>query len=201
MKLSGIFLGVALCAPGACLANGGGYESGGEYGSVVPFEMQDIGLIAMDAEDLRIEVGPNVSHFHVRYTMRNTTSNRVKCRFGFPVEMLHDLQDAGMGEELRQIEYEAKARGVVLPCKRVQDAARPAGMEKAVPLVNYGGRERVDSWMVSELTAEPGEVFDLEIRLKAPNRISSEHISETSRCSKWMHYRFSSARVWNGSIR
>lgn len=74
-----------LSGTGLCWGNGGGYIQGGKYSSLMPFEMGDIDKIAMETENLRVEVGPKNSLIHVHYRMRNTTASKVNCRFGFPV--------------------------------------------------------------------------------------------------------------------
>ncbi len=179
----------ALGAFGAppCAANGGGYNKGGVYASVIPFEMGDINRIAMETEDLRIDVGPKSSEIRVRYTMRNTTDDSVICRFGFPLD--------GMSEgAVEDVRYMVTARGRPLPYQRVKE------QREEEPNVIYIYGKSVDYWMVSELTAAPHETFELEIRVKAPNYVIIRSISEHGTTKTQFRYRFSSAAVWNGPI-
>lgn len=55
--------------------------------------------------------------------------------------------------------------------------------------------------MVSELTVDPNEEFNLEICLKAPNYENVWMVGGSSSLKTLFMYRFSSAAVWNGPIK
>lgn len=77
--LEKLFLGLLLAGLSlvpCALGNGGGYNSpeGGGEGNVLPFELEGVSQVAMEEEDLVIELWNTYADIHVKYKLRNTTN-------------------------------------------------------------------------------------------------------------------------------
>jgi hypothetical protein len=102
-------------------ANGGGYFRGGveRAGDVAGFEPKDTEKIRILDEKLIVGLGPKSADVEVRYLMRNETGEKVKARFGFPVEESFDKSDFGGPPEPegpRQLRY---CKNYVIRCRKM----------------------------------------------------------------------------------
>ena len=189
-----VLSGMAGCMallPSVAEANGGGYTRGSAYGDILPFEMEEIGQVAMLEEDLQIDLWTSYADVKVAYKMKNTQDRPVKVRFGFPIEaeeMLHGDFKVVCKDPLA---YRATARGQQLPVKMMvqQSPKEDSSLTK------------VGVWMVSELEFAPGEELELSIDCKVSHLKKCTFVAIHSEQSVSMVYRLSSAAVWNGSIR
>ena len=201
--LSGMAGCMALLPPVA-EANGGGYESGAAYGNILPFEMEEIGQVAMLEEDLQIDLWTSYADVKVAYKMKNTQNRPVKVRFGFPIEYTRHAEE----ESVRN--YRVSARGSEVAARRVRQDVKPVKQEeqpfKPVSVQSTFAHlddelEGIESWMVSELEFAPGEELELSISCRVPHLEFGYSVSENVDSYKMMVYRLSSAAVWNGPIR
>ena len=161
MKLNiAIFLGIALFTQ-PLFANGGGYFRGGveHTGDVAGFEPSATEKIRILDEKLTIALGIKSAEVEVRYLMRNETAEKVKVRFGFPVEESLDHgfmeeeetsdKDASKDDRLKYCQnYTITAAGKALKTKWQIEPQKP-NPEK--PFKGIAG------WLISEITFAAGE--------------------------------------------
>ncbi|MBT9449255.1 DUF4424 family protein [Akkermansia glycaniphila] len=171
-------------------ANGGGWSSGVRSGAILPFDMEDISSVAMETEDLTIDLWTSGAEIRVTYLLRNTTDKPVDVRFGFPIESTYrnavtEYSVAVQGE--RKTGY----REVLQP----RDPEEPPKEEEL-----FDGEplpETIQGWMVSDLRFAPKEALKLRIRCRVP--YLSEYSGDIEQSRK-MIYRLSPASVWHGPI-
>lgn len=189
LKIAAPLAAALLILPEA-FANGGGYDADGtKSGAILPFDMENIAAVAMETENLEIDLGTTGADIRVDYRLRNTTDKPVKVRFGFPVE-------SGSGSKLSG--YRVTARGVALPYREAMQAKEPPdGSHAGMVEVSYPIPRTIDSWMVSELDFAPQETLSLGIRCRAPY---FAHGGASPSSSGQMIYRLSPAAIWAGSI-
>ena len=188
--LSGMAGCIALL-PSVAEANGGGYTLGSEYGDILPFDMEEIGQVAMLEEDLQIDLWTSYADVKVAYRMKNTKNRPVKVRFGFPIEAEESHHSSFNTICKDPLAYRATARGKQLPVKMMvqQNPKEESSLTK------------VGIWMVSELEFAPGEELDLAIGCRVSHLRQCSFASFDFVESVSMVYRLSSAAVWNGPIR
>ncbi len=196
--------GIAACMallPSVAEANGGGYERGTAYGNILPFEMDEIGQVAMLEEDLQIDLWTSYADVKVVYKMKNTQNRPVKVRFGFPIEY------TGLAEEASVRDYCVSARGSEVAVRRVRHDMKAVRQEDESGSIQSSFAHLddelrgIESWMVSELEFAPDEELELSISCRVPHLEFGHSVSENADSYKTMVYRLSSAAVWNGPIR
>lgn len=193
MKLQSFLVPVLLAA--ACtlsispaLANGGGWSSGVRSGAILPFDMEDISSVAMETEDLDIDLWTSGAEIRVAYRLRNTTDKPVRVRFGFPIESTY---------RNAVTKYSVSARGEQLS---FEEMTQPQSVEEKQQQETLDGEplpETIQGWMVSELQFAPKEELILRIRCRVPYLV--EHSGDIEQNRK-MIYRLSPAAVWHGPI-
>lgn len=189
LKLAAPLVAALLLMPSPALGNGGGYSiDGTKSGSILPFDMEDIAAVAMETENLEIDLGMRGASIRVDYRLRNTRNEPVKVRFGFPME-------SSPGDKL--FGYQVLARGVALPHREVVQADDSVPDQDGWVKVSIMP-ETIQSWMVSELDFAPNETLTLGIRCDVPHFCT--HGSGVFSSCKRMVYRLSSAAVWAGPI-
>lgn len=195
---------LALLLMGAELAwgNGGGYIRGGVRvtGGISGFEPEATEHVRILDETLVIRAGKTRAQVEVRYLMRNMTENRVKVRFGFPIEESSDSEvyrPVGEGEAVPHLtpkyceNYAITARGRALRV-RWQAEENPEGERR------FNG---LAGWNVSEITFAKGEEVPVTIRFESVYPESHHFVSETSTTSAGVfRYRLSTAACWHGTI-
>ncbi len=195
-----VLSGMAGCMallPSVAEANGGGYTRGSAYGDILPFDMEEIGHVAMLEEDLQINLWTTYADVKVTYKMKNTQNRPVKVRFGFPIEAEVSPFESSKEKRLQSMSprtYRVTARGQEVPSSQVRQASVPGSGE-------YETMEAIESWMVSELEFAPGEELTLSIDCRVNHLVRVSYISDESNAHREMVYRLSSAAVWNGPIR
>lgn len=202
-KLAAVLSIAVLAQP--LLANGGGYFRGGveRTGDVVGFEPSETEKIRILDEKLTIALGIKSADVEVRYLMRNETSQKVKVRFGFPVEESFD--HGFMGEEDSSTEdptkidrlkycqnYTIAAAGKALKTKWQIEPKTPN------PEKPFKG---IEGWLISEITFAAGEEKPVLIRFKSGYPLESWSVSDdTSDSAALFRYRLSTAACWAGTI-
>ena len=191
-------------AGGFVWGNGGGYARGGAVGGdVLGFEPVATEHIRILDEQLTANLNPNEAAVTVNYLMRNETNQRVKVKFGFPVE--ESLDDDFMGPNgkpqpvLKEPKYcqgyELTAAGKAVKAKW-QAEPKPTGNAPAdARFKGLGG------WYVSELTFAAGEEKPVMIRFRSGYPQSGFHVSDQGTMSSAnFTYRLSTAACWAGTI-
>ena len=192
-----VLSGMAGCMallPSLAEANGGGYTRGSAYGDILPFEMEEIGQVAMLEEDLQIDLWTSYADVKVAYKMKNTQNRPVKVRFGFPIEaemLPYDSSKENHRKSTAPRRYRVEARGREVPFRQVSQAVAP----------DEGGENVIAAWMVSELEFAPGEELTLSIDCRVNHLVRVSYVSDESVERREMVYRLSSAAVWSGPIR
>ena len=183
-------------------ANGGGYLSGGlrQAGGIIGFEPVATERVRILDETLMIKAGRASARVEVRYLMRNTTDNKVKVRFGFPIEeSTDDSPYRAIGEAAPTAhtspryckDYEITARGEALKV-RWQAEENPEGDARF---------EGLSGWNVSEITFAKGEEVPVTIRFESQYPGGHHFVSDTSTTTAGIfHYRLSTAACWHGTI-
>ncbi len=188
------------------LGNGGGYNSpeGGSGGNVLPFVLEGVSHIAMEEEDLVIELWSTCADIHVTYKLRNTTDSPVSVRFGFPVETQSN-PDTHNAESIADssghlpvnpvLSYKACLNGKELP-NELQLQSVPLEEDKTSNLCLYG-------WLVSTMELQAHETAELTIETRMKHIKGSDFtVSENNTIvPRNMVYRLSTAAVWNGPIK
>ncbi len=172
----------------AALANGGGWSSGVRSGAILPFDMEDISSVAMEAEDLDIDLWTSGAEIRVTYRLRNTTDKPVRVRFGFPIESTY---------RNAVTKYSVSARGDRLCFEEMAQAQGIEEKQQQETLDEEPLPETIQGWMVSELQFAPKEELILRIRCRVP--YLAEYSGDIEQNRK-MIYRLSPAAVWHGSI-
>lgn len=207
--LEKLFLGLLLAGLSlvpCALGNGGGYNSpeGGGGGNVLPFELEGVSQVAMEEEDLVIELWNTYADIHVKYKLRNTTNAPVTVRFGFPVETqanpdvqyISSISDSSKRPSDNPVlAYKASLNGKELP-NELQLQSVPLEEDKTANLSMYG-------WIVSTMELQAHEQAELVIETKMKHIKESDYsVSENiTVVPRNMVYRLSTAAVWNGPIK
>ena len=194
---------VFLLAPVAPVhANGGGYFRGGveQAGDVTGFEPKATENIRILDEKLTIRLGQKHADVEVRYLMRNETANKVKVRFGFPVEESFDrsLYDEKEDKKLaarRQLAY-CKHYEITASAKLVKATWKDEANE------THDKRFKgIAGWMISEITFDPNEEKPVMIRFQSAYPAEEWSVSYSgSRSPALFRYRLSTAACWAGTI-
>ncbi len=185
------------------LGNGGGYLSpqGGGGGNVLPFVLEGVSQVAMEEEDLVIELWNSYAHINVKYKLRNTTDAPIHVRFGFPVEAPNEEKQRGMVLLERQQQknpvqtYKATLNGKPLPAELQRQA-------QALEEDNISGL-RLYGWFVSTMELQAHEQAELSIEADV-NHIDDGGYANNdlnTDVTRTMVYRLSTAAVWNGPIK
>lgn len=202
MKALPSFLMILVTTAAPLHANGGGYFRGGlkQAGDLLGFEPHATEKIRMVDEQLLINLRQKEAGVEIQYLMRNETDQKVKIRFGFPVEELSD-RDL-MGEPLPALpvttdkleycqDYSVTARNKPLDSKWQKE-------EKPAEDKRFKG---ISGWLVSELTFRPHEEIPVTIRFRSGYASEYWSVSEnTSASAAIFRYRLSTAAVWAGTI-
>lgn len=192
----GLILGLLFSQP--VLANGGGYFRGGVegLGDILGFVPKETEKIRILDELLTVNLGPEAAEVEVRYLMRNETDQKVKVRFGFPVEESADQQFELPYKEIAKTlkycrNYQIQASGKPVDIKWMVEP-KPAQNK------NFQG---IAGWIVSEITFNPGEEKPVRISFTSQYPESYSSVSDTTfTANKLFKYRLSSAACWNGTI-
>ncbi|RYD36897.1 MAG: hypothetical protein EOP87_04610 [Verrucomicrobiaceae bacterium] len=198
-----LFLLLASTAP--LLANGGGYLRGGitHAGDLTAFEPQATGSIRMTDEKLTIAFGKKEAQVEIHYLLRNQTRDKVKVRFGFPVE---EVFDNDMINEERTADPEGTKAQVtpkycqdyVITARGKDIAAKWQGEKKPSQDEQLKG---IAGWLVSEISFAPGQEIPVTIRFRSGYVSEAWGVSDDSRKSPSIFkYRLSTAAVWAGTI-
>ncbi len=194
-----------MAVPVCAVANGGGYSRGGleHVGDVVGFEPEQTEKIRILDEKLTIELGPKEAQVEVRYLMRNETNQKVKVRFGFPVEESFDE----MIDEERSPNEEAnsKPKNKLKYCQDyvITASGKPInskwqGEEKSTDDPRFKG---IVGWLISEITFAAGEEKPVMIRFRSGYPYENWSVSDNeSESAALFRYRLSSAACWAGTI-
>ena len=196
-----LILGIAgLIQP--VLGNGGGYFRGGveRAGDVAGFEPAETAKIRIVDEKLTVNLGATAADVEVRYLMRNETDQKVKVRFGFPVEELfdRDLMESD-GENV------SKKTGDLKYCQNYTIAA------SGKPITSKWQEEKKPSndkrfngiagWLVSEIAFAAGEEKPVLIRFRSGYPLEEWSVSDDSSSGAALFkYRLSTAACWAGTI-
>ncbi len=187
------------------LANGGGYLRGGitHAGDLTAFEPQATGNIRMVDEKLTIGLGKEEAKVEIHYLLRNQTKEKVKVRFGFPVE---EVFDNDMIDEERTAHPEGNKAQVtpkycqdyVITARGKEIPAKWQGEEKQSEDERFKG---IAGWLVSEITFAPDQEIPVTIRFRSGYVSEDWGVSDDSHKSPSIFkYRLSSAAVWAGTI-
>jgi hypothetical protein len=198
---------VFLLAPVAPVhANGGGYFRGGveHAGDVTGFEPKATENIRILDEKLTIRLGQKHADVEVRYLMRNETANKVKVRFGFPVEELFDNSSIEVG--WTDPERSDRGNGKLKYCRDYQITAggkavsvKWQGEEMETTDKRFGG---IAGWLISELTFSAHEEKPVMIRFQSGYPSEEWSVSDdTFSGAAIFKYRLSTAACWAGTIR
>ncbi|TAG10794.1 MAG: DUF4424 domain-containing protein [Verrucomicrobia bacterium] len=194
-------IALALIAPNA-FANGGGYFRGGveQLGDISGFEPQQTEHIRILDEKLAVALGPRSADVEVRYLMRNETDQKVKVRFGFPVE---ESFDSEMGDV--EPDASAKVHKQLIYCQNY--AITASGKEIAATwqeeknATNERQFKGIAGWLISEITFTAGEEKSVMIKFVSSYPSESWSVSDdTSKNASLFRYRLSSAACWAGTI-
>ncbi len=190
-------------------ANGGGYFRGGveKAGDIAGFEPSETEKIHILNEQLIIALGPKDADVEVRYVMRNETDQKVKVRFGFPVEESFD-QDEMMDVEAPQ-DPRSKEKITLKYCQNYTITAGGKSIsakwqaEDKVTTVTPDKRFKgIEGWLISEITFAPNEEKPVTIHFKSGYPLEYWNVSDnTSETAAIFRYRLSSAACWAGPIR
>lgn len=184
------------------LGNGGGYFRGGveRAGDVAGFEPAETAKIRIVDEKLTVDLGATAAEVEVRYLMRNETDQKVKVRFGFPVEESFDHSDfappekhksAGKAELKYCQDYAIAASGKAIASKW-QEETKPSTDKR------FDG---IAGWLVSQIEFAAGEEKPVLIRFRSVYPLSETRMSHNiSTGSLLFKYRLSTAAVWAGTI-
>lgn len=197
-----ITLGIVLLNLPA-FANGGGYFRGGveRAGDVAGFQPSETEKIRIIDEKLTIALGPKSADVEVRYLMRNETTQKVKVRFGFPVEESFDRHLMVAAED-----GEAKQKLLLKYCQNyiITAAGKPVKAKwqieekKPNPDKPFKG---IAGWLISEITFAAGEEKPVLIRFKSGYPSESWSVSDdTSDSAALFRYRLSTAACWAGTL-
>jgi hypothetical protein len=184
------------------LGNGGGYFRGGveRAGDVAGFEPAETAKIRIVDEKLTVDLGAAAAEVEVRYLMRNETGQKVKARFGFPVEESFDRNDFAPPEEqgpagktkLKYCRNYAIAASGKPVAASWQEETKPSADKR------FAG---IAGWLVSQIEFAPGEEKPVSIRFRSGYPLSESSVSESeSTGSSIFKYRLSTAAVWAGTI-
>ncbi len=198
-------LSLLLVSTAPLLANGGGYLRGGitHAGDLTAFEPQATGNIRMVDEKLDIAFGKEEARVEIHYLLRNQTQEKVKVRFGFPVE---ELFDNDMIDEERTAHPEGTKAQVtpkycqdyVITARGKKITAKWQGEEKQSEDERFKG---IAGWLVSEISFAPGQEVPVTIRFRSGYVSEDWGVSDDSHKSPSIFkYRLSSAAVWAGTI-
>ncbi len=184
------------------LGNGGGYFRGGveRAGDVTLFEPEGTEKIRIVDERLTVDLGAAAAEVEVGYLMRNETDQKVKVRFGFPVEESFDRElMVPVGEDGSKKSDSPKY------CQNYAISASEKPIhskwrEEAKPSIDkrFAG---IAGWLVSEITFAAGEEKPVLIRFKSvyPSEVWSVSGNESTSPAIFK-YRLSTAAVWAGTI-
>lgn len=196
--MAGVFVAVffAMLRPCALQANGGGFfrggvESSGTLGGFEPSHLQAVRIID---EQLTVDLGEDGADVNVRYIMRNETDERVKVRFGFPIE---ESFNSIVGEEVAATAKSVAGYRVTAGRKKLK-----ANFVAEGPVVAADKRFKgIAGWMVSEAVFGPREEMPMAISFRQPFSDDNWGVSDDSTISaKMFRYRLSTGAAWAGPI-
>lgn len=184
--------------------NGGGYFRGGveNTGDVAGFEPKATENIRILDEKLTVRLGQKQADVDVRYLMKNVTGQKVKVRFGFPVEESFD--DDMMAEEPSKKPAAQDGKKLAY-CRGYQITESGKSVKSTwqgeVNPANDARFKGVAGWLVSEMTFAANEEKPVMIRFQSSYPLSEWSVSENGSVSAGLfRYRLSTAACWNGSI-
>jgi hypothetical protein len=200
-----ILLSLLLASSPLASANGGGYLRGGitHAGDLTGFEPQATGNIRMVDEKLAIAFGKKEARVEIHYILRNQTQEKVKVRFGFPVE---EVFDNDMFDEVRTANLDGnKARITPKYCQDYVITARNKEITHKWQVEKKQSEDwrfkGIAGWLVSEVSFAPGEEIPVTIKFRSGYLSENWSVSDdSSKSPSTFKYRLSSAAVWAGSI-
>jgi len=187
----------ALLLPCALQANGGGFFRGGveSSGTLGGFEPSHLQAVRIVDEQLTVDLGEAGADVNVRYIMRNETDERVKVRFGFPIE---ESFNSIVGEEAAAIAKSMAGYRVTAGRKKLKANFLAEGPVTAASDKRFKG---IAGWMVSEAVFGPREEMSMAISFRQPFSEGNWGVSDDSTISaKIFRYRLSTGAAWSGPI-
>ncbi len=182
--------------------NGGGYFRGGveSTGDLTLFEPEGTEKIRIMDEKLTVDLGALAAEVEVRYLMRNETDQKVKVRFGFPVEQSFDRNDFAPPDK-----QESATKIELTYCQNYAIAASGKPIAAKWREETKGSTDQrfdgLAGWFVSEIAFEAGEEKPVMIRFRSVYPVQEWRMSETiSSGTSLFKYRLSTAAVWAGTI-
>lgn len=183
--------------------NGGGYYRGGvtQTGGLEGFSPRHTEKIRLVDEDLRISFREKAADVRIEYVMRNETNERVKVRFGFPVEETFDQGWMGFGGGGER----PASRDTLQYCRGYRISVDGGEVRHEWVLEKKPSQDRrfegIAGWLVSEVVFEAGAERKVFIQFTSVYPYEEHSVSEDVMLKRAVFkYRLSTAACWRGSI-
>ncbi len=191
------------------LGNGGGYVRNGveSTGGIVGFEPENTEKIAMVDEKLTVTLGTEGADVEIVYLMKNVTDEKVKVRFGFPVEETRRDDGGGIYFLGEAAEKERREKEMIRPTYCTDYSLTDGGEMveskwQDEPAKEDGGFVGVSGWLVSEMRFAAGEEKVVRISFASAYSQAFSWVSDDGNAdSASFKYRLSTAACWNGPIK